>query len=499
MTSKIAIMEREDFCMHLTYVFQLGKQYAVLGLVAAILSILLMVLSCTIYFKCANQTDTRFPWTKFVAGALFAFYFSIVIGATMLNRGHYEHGMAQLGLFETYKDAWYEADMIQWRNLLLNVLMFCPIGFLLPFTFPGFRKWWATYLVGFGATLLIETMQYVRRCGVFQTDDLLNNFMGAMIGFGCFQLSIFMKNKLLGRTLHIRRTLVCQLPLVVTIAGFFSIFCVYQWKEYGNLKMENVEYYNMSDIHLTSEVTYMQEETIDYVRQVKTYSKEEAFELAKHIFWCVGMNINPADCVYYDNRATFYAENRTAAIWMNYLGGTYELQNYSQQFDSHNNAIELKKDATLEELKQALAEYEITVPENATFVSDGAGSYTINIPAANDTGESSVSGVICANYTANGMFAYLKCFLMEMKPYKQVLIMSDQDVVKCIQNGEFSQIVTEEDHVIDLSTVHDMSITSIEKNYIADSKGYFRPYYKVSVLCNDVEGVIEISAVINEE
>ena len=487
--------KRGLFCMHLSYVFQLGKQYVRIGFIAAVISVLIMVVSYWFYFKRSRREEAKLPWTKFIAAGLFIFYFSIVIGATMLNRGRYEHGMAQLDLFETYKNAWYEANMVEWRNLALNVLMFCPIGFLLPFTFSCFRNWWATYLAGFECTLFIEILQYIRRCGVFQTDDLFNNAIGAMIGFGCFQLIIFVKNKWLGRDLHIRRTLLPQIPMVVTVLGFFSIFVAYQCGEYGNLKMEHVKNYDMSHVQITSEVAYTQEETTDYVRQVQTYSKEEAFELAKHIFWCAGININPSDCAYYDERATFYADNRTAAIWLNYQGGTYEMQNYTQQLDSHNNPIELKKDATLEELKQALAEYEITIPANAIFFSDGAGSYTISIPASNKADESSISGVISANYTVNGMFAYLKCFLMDMKPCKQVCVMSDQEVVNCIKNGEFAEIVTEEGAVLDVSTVQNINITSIEKNYIADSKGYFRPYYKVTVVCNDVKGTIEISAI----
>lgn len=488
-------MEREGKFMHLTYVFQLAKQYAGVSLIAAVIAISLMVCSYVVYVKKYHQEEIKIPWTKFIAAGFFIFYFSIVIGATMLHRGRYEHGMAQLGLFETYKDAWYKADMVEWRNLVLNVLMFCPIGFLLPFTFTCFRNWWVTYLAGFECTLFIEILQYIRRCGVFQTDDLLNNTIGAMIGFGCFQLVIFIKNNWLRRELHMRRTVLSQIPLVVSVVGFFSIFVAYQCAEYGNLKMEYVKNYDMSQIQITSEVAYTQEETTDYVRQVKTYNKEESFELAKHIFGCAGMNINPSDCVYYDEHATFYAENRTAAIWLNYQGGTYEMQNYSQQWDSHNNPIELKKDAALEEIKQALEEYEIIVPENAAFFSDGAGSYTITIPASNHTEENSISGVICANYTVNGMFAYLKCFLMDMKPYKQVSIISDQEAVNRIQNGKFAEIVTEEGAVIDVSTVQNINIVSIEKNYIIDSKGYFRTYYKVSVVCNGIKGFIEISAI----
>ena len=38
-------------------------------------------------------------------------------------------------------------------------------------------------------------------------------------------------------------------------------------------------------------------------------------------------------------------------------------------------------------------------------------------------------------------------------------------VVNCIKNGEFAEIVTEEGAVLDVSTVQNINITSIEKNH----------------------------------
>ena len=71
------------------------------------------------------------------------------------------------------------------RNLAGNVLLFAPVGFLLPFFWPHWRKWYRT--VGFGAalSLVIELCQLLNfRATV--TDDFLLNTLGAVLGYGCF-------------------------------------------------------------------------------------------------------------------------------------------------------------------------------------------------------------------------------------------------------------------------------------------------------------------------
>lgn len=63
----------------------------------------------------------------------------------------------------------------------LNILMFVPFGYLLP----QFRRlsWRRVVLSGFLFSLLIETSQLIFRFGVFQTDDLIDNTLGAGLGY----------------------------------------------------------------------------------------------------------------------------------------------------------------------------------------------------------------------------------------------------------------------------------------------------------------------------
>lgn len=73
-------------------------------------------------------------------------------------------------------------------ELFGNVLLFAPLGFLLPLLVPAIRRWWQTLAVGAGVSLLIELYQLVwpgvRKASV---TDLLMNALGAVLGFAALQ------------------------------------------------------------------------------------------------------------------------------------------------------------------------------------------------------------------------------------------------------------------------------------------------------------------------
>ena len=479
--------------MYLEYVFRLAKQYTTLGCIAALGAVLVMIFVCAIYFKFYKHEDARLPWTNFVAGGLFIFYLSIVVGATLLSRGQYTERMAQPILFETYKEAWYEADMVQWRNLVLNVLMFCPIGFLLPFTLKVFRNWWATYAFSFVCTLAIECTQYFFKCGVFQTDDLFNNFLGAMIGYGAFRVVIFLKNCILGRKKRVRATLLAQIPLLLTLCIFIGIAFKYNFQTYGNLEMEYMHKHDLNSVEVLFTPSEEKEEA--YIYRVDTLSQDEMFARAKTIFWVTGKIISGTDCQYYDERATFYTENRSAAIWMDTQAGTYELQDYSQQKDSHGNAIPMRTDATEEELRQALQEYDIVLPDDATFTKDAEGMYVFSVDNGSETDEEDgLSGFVRGTYNCNGMFSYLQCNLKKMEKCEKIALRTQMEVAELIQEGKYEKIVTQDDIVLTPVGETNLQITGMTLDYAIDSKGYYRPYYCVAVTCNGLEGKIKISA-----
>ena len=71
------------------------------------------------------------------------------------------------------------------RQLVLNVLMLVPLGFLLPMACPRLRRGWKTVLCICLLIVGIETLQYFigRSCDV---DDLIMNTAGGLIGWGLF-------------------------------------------------------------------------------------------------------------------------------------------------------------------------------------------------------------------------------------------------------------------------------------------------------------------------
>ncbi len=67
-----------------------------------------------------------------------------------------------------------------------NVLMFIPYGVLIPVLISYCRKWYLCLAAGIISSLFIEVAQYVTYRGQAQTDDLLMNSAGMMIGWLIF-------------------------------------------------------------------------------------------------------------------------------------------------------------------------------------------------------------------------------------------------------------------------------------------------------------------------
>ena len=72
-------------------------------------------------------------------------------------------------------------------EIVLNILMFIPIGFFLG---SAIRNASVLKVTGLGCLLSfsIEILQLLTRSGVFNIDDVIHNTLGCIIGFYCFML-----------------------------------------------------------------------------------------------------------------------------------------------------------------------------------------------------------------------------------------------------------------------------------------------------------------------
>jgi glycopeptide antibiotics resistance protein len=74
-------------------------------------------------------------------------------------------------------------------NLIGNIALFVPIGFLVPFVYQKMTWQWSVAL-GVAASLAIEGMEMVFHTGVFDIDDVMLNAIGVTLGYLAFSISV---------------------------------------------------------------------------------------------------------------------------------------------------------------------------------------------------------------------------------------------------------------------------------------------------------------------
>ncbi len=165
---------------------------------------LLPVLLCALHYK---------PLVRTVAVAVFIIYIFGNLSFTILNREVLSAYTLELPAFMNYHNAFYLDlglvgtihslfhngfsqtlqhvhinSFVAAREVLLNILLYVPMGYLLPFVFKPLRySVAACTFIGFVCSILTEYTQLVFRIGYCQVDDIINNTLGCFIGavLGC--------------------------------------------------------------------------------------------------------------------------------------------------------------------------------------------------------------------------------------------------------------------------------------------------------------------------
>ena len=75
------------------------------------------------------------------------------------------------------------SNSVKFFNLVGNVLLFLPFGFLVPLVFRRLNKLGYVFLFSFFLSLLFETYQLVTHTGQFDIDDLILNSAGGVVGY----------------------------------------------------------------------------------------------------------------------------------------------------------------------------------------------------------------------------------------------------------------------------------------------------------------------------
>lgn len=125
-----------------------------------------------------------------------ALYLYCVLSITLIDR---TSGMRR----HVLRPMWELSTMLQSGNYTYwsgqiggNLIMLLPLGFMLPIMSEKFRNIRAAAVAGFVFSLFIEFSQYYTGRGLFESDDIIHNTIGACIG--CI-MYVFIFEKLLGK------------------------------------------------------------------------------------------------------------------------------------------------------------------------------------------------------------------------------------------------------------------------------------------------------------
>ncbi len=145
---------------------------------AAFLSVLPFLILLEIL---ARKQIGDLPLKHTIADALLCFFIAAILAVTGVP-GIYEFHADINVNFVPFADIFTNTP-----QYIENIILFLPVGFLLPLLFPAFQKLRRTTLYGFVFSLAIEILQLFSFRAT-DIDDVLMNTLGAVAGFGLFSL-----------------------------------------------------------------------------------------------------------------------------------------------------------------------------------------------------------------------------------------------------------------------------------------------------------------------
>lgn len=129
---------------------------------------------------------------KVLAFVIFLFYIYLLIKNSIFTRLIAKNYMRSISIvpfksnafnFEAYRDGLSIMFSTGFKTLIGPIIMFIPLGFLLPFIIKGDRHFFKIFYISFFSSLSLELLQYITKTGISSIDDLLLNVIGATLGY----------------------------------------------------------------------------------------------------------------------------------------------------------------------------------------------------------------------------------------------------------------------------------------------------------------------------
>ncbi len=121
---------------------------------------------------------------------LIPFYTLFLLYLMFFGFGRSQYDINIVRLIPMFSTVGFVKQTILWKTIIINIfgniLIFVPFGFL-GIVFPKLNNFWILILDFLFAIIIVESLQYFTRLGVFDIDDVILNTVGVAIGFWIYR------------------------------------------------------------------------------------------------------------------------------------------------------------------------------------------------------------------------------------------------------------------------------------------------------------------------
>ncbi len=453
-----------DFISVLTTLAPIALAAAAAALAALAASVLLY----SLYKKRGGKRTITMQ--QFLVVFLLLGWLAAVLGLTLFTRPAMFEGWLNFRLFSGYINAWNNWSLSEFQLIIFNMLMFAPLGFLLPLLTKRARKFLPVLLLSLIVCVLVEVLQMLTHRGVFELDDMFHNTLGSMIGYFLAEALLTCLERKRFMAKPIMRALMIPFAFVLLFCGALA---AYNAKELGNLPIRPAIPQNMGQVTLelnailpdTSEpaALYRNERIFNLA-----YGTEQARRLAKEF----GLRQQGGMRMDGNNRVFLFQDDTGQEYYFSYslANGTWSL--YCENGTPATGKAALEEQAPRFEgwfLETGL------LPSTAVFSIQNADTLRWDAYPPQEPAQANAdyaSGQIMINPSVQaGAPRDLFYDIAENTYIRQVDIITPEQAYAEIKNGQFEQYQ-------DFAPGEHLTVDRYALVYVYDTKGYYQPAYQ---------------------
>ena len=317
-------------------------------------------------------------------------------------------------------------------------------------------------LAGFGTSLFIELSQLLKGSGLFDVDDLFTNTLGAMVGFWLLTAALCLWERRWVRA-------ACNLlALVAAAASVGGIFVAYNAQEYGNLSTSPAFRVNTKNVQWEIACDLPEEIWTADIYRTEVWDREKCEAFGREFFKELG--IEKLDVTFYNEEVYLREHNGNRILEVFYHGGYYTYTD----LEMGRNFTE----AGEEQLRQALSDFGIDLPDTAKYSYEGDTHYFR--VERHVEGSTMTDGEVAVQWENDGGIRTLDNDLLQLTYYSEAEIIAPSDAIRRLMDGYISGGDWFEE-----KAPGQVQILSCELAYQVDTKGFYQPVYRIRLFDAD--------------